>query len=382
MSFFNVKDKEILISSVLQSFNLDSLCKLEKSLNFNIDKIIGELNLDLNAKIIFYVNGYYYCSLNIPKEIVLVNFEKYDLSILNCLKSFVSVNYKNFFLNSLLFNEGCFLYFPSNIVINGPIFIINVFDSFSLDSFVCLNNIYVLENMVNLKIMEYCVNFPKNLLVNKSNFFLLKEKSKLEFCFLNRLNLLNNCFLSFSSIQEKSSVFNAEVHNFSNNSCYSNFNFDLFGRESFLDLKISRMVKLNFVDEMNVFVNHLVKSSKSNINFKGLACSDSKISFKGRINVAKYSSKTDSFLKCDGLLLNNNSSIDLYPELCIENNDVKCQHGATVGSISEYVLYYMSTRGLSEVDSINLIINSFLISCMNYEGCFFSILNKVLLEEF
>ncbi|OPL11961.1 MAG: hypothetical protein AVO34_01710 [Firmicutes bacterium ML8_F2] len=65
-------------------------------------------------------------------------------------------------------------------------------------------------------------------------------------------------------------------------------------------------------------------------------------------------------LDCQGLLVNDHSEIKLSPELIIKNKKALLTHEASIGKISEQELNYLRTRGFSEKQAINLIINGFL----------------------
>ena len=44
----------------------------------------------------------------------------------------------------------------------------------------------------------------------------------------------------------------------------------------------------------------------------------------------------------------------------INNNDVKCTHGASIGNINENVLNYLQSRGINNNDAIFILTNSFI----------------------
>jgi ABC-type transport system involved in Fe-S cluster assembly, permease component len=48
------------------------------------------------------------------------------------------------------------------------------------------------------------------------------------------------------------------------------------------------------------------------------------------------------------VLLTKAAKMNTKPQLVIDNDDVKCSHGATVGQINEEALFYLQTRGISE----------------------------------
>ena len=65
-------------------------------------------------------------------------------------------------------------------------------------------------------------------------------------------------------------------------------------------------------------------------------------------------------LDCMGLLLSKDSSINAIPELINKHKDASLTHEASVGKISEEVLNYLRSRGLTEAQAIDLIVSGFL----------------------
>ena len=84
---------------------------------------------------------------------------------------------------------------------------------------------------------------------------------------------------------------------------------------------------------------------------------------KSRINAHSKIVANDAgtgHLDCMGLLLADGSSINAIPELVNNHKDASLTHEASVGKISEEVLNYLRSRGLTEDQAIDLIVSSFL----------------------
>ena len=86
--------------------------------------------------------------------------------------------------------------------------------------------------------------------------------------------------------------------------------------------------------------------------------------FHGRIIVHKDAQKTDAKQTNRNLLLSDDAQIDTKPQLEIHADDVKCTHGATIGQIDEEALFYLRSRGISEVSARNLLLRAFAGECI------------------
>ena len=68
--------------------------------------------------------------------------------------------------------------------------------------------------------------------------------------------------------------------------------------------------------------------------------------FNGKIYVHKDAPKTDAKQTNKNLLLSGDALIDTKPQLEINNNDVKCTHGSTIGRLDEESIFYLRSRGI------------------------------------
>ena len=82
--------------------------------------------------------------------------------------------------------------------------------------------------------------------------------------------------------------------------------------------------------------------------------------FLGRIDVVRDAQKTDAVQSFKGLLLERGASVNAVPQLEIFADDVKCEHGATVGQLDEQARYYMAARGLSPERARRLLVQAFI----------------------
>jgi Fe-S cluster assembly protein SufD len=60
------------------------------------------------------------------------------------------------------------------------------------------------------------------------------------------------------------------------------------------------------------------------------------------------------------LLLSPYAEMDIKPELQIYADDVKCSHGATIGTLDDAQLFYLRSRGIPEAEARSLLIRAFL----------------------
>jgi Fe-S cluster assembly protein SufD len=111
-------------------------------------------------------------------------------------------------------------------------------------------------------------------------------------------------------------------------------------------------------------VEHASPHCSSRQFYNGILDEHARGVFHGRIIVHKDAQKTDAKQTNRNLLLSDDAQIDTKPQLEIYADDVKCTHGATIGQIDEDALFYLRSRGMSEVAARQLLLLAFASECL------------------
>ncbi len=104
---------------------------------------------------------------------------------------------------------------------------------------------------------------------------------------------------------------------------------------------------------------HIGKNTSSNIISKSIAKNSGSADFRGKVEIKAGAVNSYSLVKCDTLILDNDSSSDTIPNNVVRNDSSFIEHEATVSRIDKDKLFYLMSRGLSEEDAINSIILGF-----------------------
>lgn len=107
-------------------------------------------------------------------------------------------------------------------------------------------------------------------------------------------------------------------------------------------------------------VRHNVPGCVSDQLVNGIAAGDAHVTFNGKIVVAHGAQKTQAYQSNHNVVLSTSAKVDTKPQLEIYADDVKCSHGATVGSLNEDEQFYMRSRGIPEAEAKVLQMISFL----------------------
>lgn len=105
---------------------------------------------------------------------------------------------------------------------------------------------------------------------------------------------------------------------------------------------------------------HLAPNTTSVITSKSISKDGGRTSYRGLIKVLPGATGVKSKVRCDALLMDENSRSDTYPTMQIDEDDVNIGHEATVSKIADEQLFYLMSRGLTEEEATLMIVNGFI----------------------
>ena len=105
---------------------------------------------------------------------------------------------------------------------------------------------------------------------------------------------------------------------------------------------------------------HLAPDTKSRIVSKSVSKDGGRATYRGQLKVSPGATGVVASVRCDALMLDDESRSDTYPYIDIQETDTTMTHEATVGKISQDQIFYLMSRGLSENEAQNLIVQGFL----------------------
>ena len=107
-------------------------------------------------------------------------------------------------------------------------------------------------------------------------------------------------------------------------------------------------------------VIHGAPYTSSNIVSKSISFGGGISTYRGLLKIAKGAYGSKSHVQCDALMPDNISQSNTIPYIQIYEDDVTVGHEAKIGRISEDQVFYLRSRGLTEEQSINLIVQGFI----------------------
>ena len=267
-------------------------------------------------------------------------------------------------LNNALANTYTCVTVKENYSLNKPLIIYNITTEELQSTALNLRIDIKLERNSNLKLVTiFDDNSQQNFININQNFDIAQDAILKSYKIDHKANsnikyFYNNINLAKNSISENF-IFSTGSK-FIKNEVNCNLN------DQYSSAFINGVINLNNSQhhEIKTNINHLAENTKSYQLIKTVLNDKSKGVYQGKIYVDAKAQKTNGYQLSKALLLNKDTEFDGKPELEIYADDVKCSHGSTSGNLDEDSIFYLMSRGLSHLQSKELLINGFLMDAV------------------
>ena len=106
-------------------------------------------------------------------------------------------------------------------------------------------------------------------------------------------------------------------------------------------------------------VIHAAPNTTSVVTNKSVTAHGGKTTYRGLVEIHAGAVGAKTRVKCDALIMDDQSSSDTKPTMKIDEQRSTVEHEASVSKIGEEQLFYAMSRGLTEADATAMIVNGF-----------------------
>lgn len=106
-------------------------------------------------------------------------------------------------------------------------------------------------------------------------------------------------------------------------------------------------------------VVHAAPHTTSTVNTKSISKSGGIAIYRGLVEIKENAVGAKNSTSCESLMLDNKSRSDTIPTIKIENNNIDIGHEAKIGRISDSVIFYLMSRGISEQEAKEMVVRGF-----------------------
>ena len=290
--------------------------------------------------------------------------------IIGSLKEFATTDYYNQLagkandattdLNTMLAQDGLYVYVPKNVKVDRAIQVINILRS-DVDLMVNRRVLIVLEAGAELK-MLFCDHAAddKNFLATQVIEAYVGENASLDLYCLEETHHKNVRVSNVYIDQQRDSRVNHNVITLHNGITRNKLDLTFSGEGAECQCYGCVIAdKQQHVDN-NTLITHKVPHCTSNELYKYVLDDKATGAFAGRVLVEHGAQKTTSQMTNQNLTATKEARIFTQPMLEIYADDVKCAHGSTVGQLNDAALFYMRQRGISLEEAKLLLQNAFI----------------------
>jgi Fe-S cluster assembly protein SufB len=105
---------------------------------------------------------------------------------------------------------------------------------------------------------------------------------------------------------------------------------------------------------------HAAPETSSTIVSKSISKDGGVTTYRGLVHVDEGATGSKSYVRCDALLLDDDSVSETKPYMEVGERDARIGHEATVSKVGDDQLFYLMSRGLSESQAMGMIVNGFI----------------------
>ncbi len=325
-----------------------------KAISNSINKpyIDGAINIKVH-------NGEIINKSSIPKDLNIKEYSRKRLSSIKDLDEYVNTlkNAKYYFeeKNALETEYFIIITLKENQVIRKPIHLCFEQKSKKETARIFFN---CKENS-QLTVIESYINPIENSYKNSVLEFNLGQNCHLDHYCIQNGNNANWLFYTYGVNQGKNSTFNSNILSLSGFRNINELHCDLNEEGAQAEISGLYISDKKSHRDFHTKIVHSHPKTYSSETFKGILSDESSGIFNGIVVVEKDAQMINSQQINRNLLLSKNARIKSNPQLEIYADDVKCTHGSTIGQIDDDALFYMRSRGISEVDAIKILIKGF-----------------------
>lgn len=251
-------------------------------------------------------------------------------------------------LNTMLAQDGLFVYVPRNVKVDRTIQVINILRS-DVDLMVNRRVLIVLEEGAEAKFL-FCdhASDDRHFLATQVIEAYVGRNANLELNCLEETHYKNTRISNVYIEQQADSRVNHNVITLHNGVTRNRLDLVFKGEGAECQCNGCVIADRNQHVDNNTLIDHQVPHCTSNELYKYVLDDEATGAFAGRVLVRKDAQKTISQERNQNLVTTKKARMYTQPMLEIYADDVKCAHGSTVGQLNDAAMFYMRQRGISE----------------------------------
>lgn len=264
-------------------------------------------------------------------------------------------------LNTLLVQDGIFVYVPKGVVVEKPIQLVNILNS-GAPLMVNRRMLIVLEEEAQARMLvcDHTQNCGVDYLVSQVVEIFAGDNAVFDYYDIEDSSAGTSRVSSFYVSQKAGSNLMIDGITLMNGFTRNNYIVDLAGEGTELHLYGMAMANGDRHIDNHTVVRHRAKGGHTDELFKYVLDGNAVGSFSGLVQVCPGAEKTEASQNNKNICASEGARMYSKPQLLIDCDDVKCSHGSSTGQLDKQALFYMRQRGIPEHDARLMLMQAFM----------------------
>ena len=263
-------------------------------------------------------------------------------------------------LNSLLVQDGLFIYVPDGVVAERPIQLVNIFNA-ALDMMVQRRLLIIVGKNASIKLLacDHTQSSDYHYLNNQVIEIVAMSGSHVDFYDLEESTPKTSRVSSVYVDQHEGSNVLIDGITLINGFTRNNYHVEVNGEHAETHLLGMTIASGEQHVDSHTFISHNAPRCNSNEMFKYVLNDNAVGAFAGKILVQPNCPRVEAYQGNRNLCGPPTAKMYTKPQLEIYTDDVMCSHGSAVGQLDEDALFYMRTRGIGIDEARRLLMQAF-----------------------
>ena len=263
-------------------------------------------------------------------------------------------------LNSLLVQDGLFIYVPDGVVAERPIQLVNIFNA-ALDMMVQRRLLVVVGKNAAIKLLacDHTQSQDYRYLNNQVVEIVALPGSTVDYYDMEESTPKTNRVSSIYVDQSEGSNVLIDGITLTNGFTRNNYHVEVNGEHAETHLLGMTIASGEQHVDSHTFISHNAPRCNSNEMFKYVLNDNAVGAFAGKILVQPNCPRVEAYQGNRNLCGAPTAKMYSKPQLEIYTDDVMCSHGSAVGQLDEEALFYMRTRGIGLEEARRLLMQAF-----------------------
>lgn len=264
-------------------------------------------------------------------------------------------------LNTLLAQDGLFVYVPKGVEVEKPIQIVNILNS-GAPLMVNRRMLIVAEEGARVRILvcDHTQNCRVDYLNSQVAEIAVGRRAVVDYYDLEDSSAGTHRAASYYIRQEAESNLMVDGITLMNGTTRNNYHVDLRGDRTELHLLGMAMAGGDRHIDNHTVVEHSAKGGRTDELFKYVLDDRAVGAFSGLIKVYPGAEKTEAYQSNRNVCASPDARMHSKPQLLIDCDDVRCNHGSSIGQIDQNALFYMRSRGIPEREARLMLMQAFM----------------------